>query len=302
MKKRKLVTPAFIKYEMGFKQWLKRMGYSESAQYNMPLMAREWMYFMEQRSIYSIHNINPDDTKSYFKYLSSRKNERRGGGISQSHYNKYLQAIKNFVKYLWYSYKILVVVDIKRRVIDYKKPEVLTLEEISALYESTSYNRLLRVRDQMILDLCYGCGLRRNEAVNVKLEDVYIERRMLYVRSGKHYSQRYVPFTETMAKRIRHYVDHVREDMIKDRKHDAFLISLECKPIKGHTMLLRVKALQECTKLASIKNKTIGLHTLRHSIATHLMKSGVRVKKIAKFLGHQSMESTQLYTHLLEDV
>lgn len=87
--------------------------------------------------------------------------------------------------------------------------------------------------------------------------------------------------------------------LIKDHKEELFFINERGKPMKGQMMLLRLDQLVTRTENITLQEKEIGLHTLRHSIATHLLSNGMTLEKIKDFLGHSSLESTQIYTHLI---
>ena len=300
MKKIIVRSPHYRRYEKRFKLWLRIIGMGRTAQYYMPLHVREMLSFMEQREIIELELITPELLRIYVQQLSNRKNQRRGGGISKSYINKHLQAIKKFSEYIWKVYKIQISVSLKRQVInDGKKIEILTAEEISSLYEAAEYDDYLMLRDKALLDVFYGCGLRRTEGVMLDLEDVDLELRRIHVRYGKNYSQRYVPFTKTTAESLRAYIDHGRKYLL-NQSNRAFFISQKGNRMRGMSMILRIKKLQERSNVASIKDKDVGLHTLRHSIATHFLQNGMELQQIQKFLGHSSLESTQIYTHLLE--
>jgi integrase/recombinase XerD len=86
----------------------------------------------------------------------------------------------------------------------------------------------------------------------------------------------------------------------KDKKEDRLFMSVGGRQFNGGSLLLRLQRLQQLTEDAALQQKTIGLHTLRHSIATHLLAAGMSLEKIAQFLGHSSLDSTQIYTHLIE--
>ena len=292
----------YRQYEAGFKQWLRTMGMSASAQYNMPHHIRELLHFMEQREIISLDQITIKDVQDYFGHLATRPNNRRAGGISNSYYNKQLQAAKKFSRYIWHHYKLLLPITIKLKPNVHKKPAILTQEEIGKVYDATGYDRLLQLRDEVMLDLFYGCGLRRNEVVQLEVKDIYIERRLLHVRHGKAYTERYVPITKSGINRMNMYLSIVRGDLLAGESATSFLISSHGYKMDGGSMLVRIKKLCERTKSESIRNKNIGLHTLRHSIATHLLHGGMSLHEIARFLGHKSIEATQIYTHLVHEL
>ena len=145
-----------------------------------------------------------------------------------------------------------------------------------------------------MLSLYYGCGLRRSEAVAVDVSDVLFRKRLLYVRKGKNYRERYVPMTSAIIADLRTYLYEARPLLLGKYSSEALLVSNQGRRIEAQSLAIRLKQL---LLIAGI-DKPITLHSLRHSIATHLLQSGMKLQYISDFLGHQSLEATQLYTHI----
>jgi len=148
--------------------------------------------------------------------------------------------------------------------------------------------------------LYYICGLSRNEGINVQTTDIDFKRRILFVREGKFENQRYFPFTEQSKKHLEEYINigrrrFIRKSPIKKRK--TLFISNRGEKLNSQSLLLRLKLLSDKAGI----DKKVGLHILRHSIATHLLQKGMSIYDIATFLGHKSIESTQIYTHVTEN-
>lgn len=297
MKKLPLKTTEYKRLEKSFSEWLDILGYSEQTVYNLPNQLREFLYFIEQREIYFLENVSPELVQEYFSYLHNRPNQRQGGGLSESHLNKYRQSLKKFSEYLQQSQQIILPVPIKPLVLEREEIVVLTKEQISLLYESTENEYLLKWRDLVMLELYYSCGLRRREAVKLNEKDVDLYKRRLHVRYGKGYKERLVPFTDQTAIYFRNYIKYFRNRVVNP-KEEGLLLSVKGKRISGQSLLIRLKKLQRLTDNEQLMSKPIGLHTLRHSIATHLLQSGMDLNYIQQFLGHSSLESTQIYTHL----
>ena len=152
-----------------------------------------------------------------------------------------------------------------------------------------------------MLTVFYACGLRRNEGYHLDISDINFDRQVLHVRKGKNYKERFVPFNKTASNYLQEYLYDWRSFLVKDKKQDAFFISQKYHRMGGQSLLLRLKILLQRTEMPQLQEKEIGLHTLRHSIATHLLSAGMQLDNIAKFLGHSSLESTQVYTHLAEE-
>jgi integrase/recombinase XerD len=297
MKKLPLKTTEYKRLEKSFGEWLDILGYSEQTVYNLPNLLREFFHFLEQREVYFLENVNPNLVQEYFNYLHHRPNQRQGGGLSQSHLNKHRQSLKKFSEYLQQSQQIILPVTIKPLVLEREEIVVLTKDQISLLYESTQNEYLLKWRDLVMLELYYSCGLRRREAVKLNEKDVDLYKRRLHVRYGKGYKERLVPFTDQTATYFRNYIKYFRNRVVNP-KEEGLLLSVKGKRISGQSLLIRLKKLQRQTDNQELMNKQIGLHTLRHSIATHLLQSGMDLNYIQQFLGHSSLESTQIYTHL----
>ncbi|MBN2661132.1 MAG: tyrosine-type recombinase/integrase [Tannerellaceae bacterium] len=169
---------------------------------------------------------------------------------------------------------------------------IFTRAEIKALYNACDGD-VLGIRDKAMLAVYYGCGLRRNEGVNLDTGDILPGKNLLFVRKGKNYKERYVPLTEAVKEDILNYLDFARQILIKKQTNALFLNSSGDR-ITASMLAERLKKL----KCKAGIDKVAGLHTLRHSIATHLLQSGMKLAQIKRFLGHSSLESTQIYTHI----
>ena len=140
-------------------------------------------------------------------------------------------------------------------------------------------------------------GLRRNEGVHVDVPDINFDRSILHVRKGKAYKERLVPISKTSLKHLEEYIyDH--RPILQTGNNQALFLSHQGQRVQGQTLNLRLRYLVSKTEIPELQEKEIGLHTLRHSIATHLLQAGMKLESISRFLGHSSLESTQIYTHL----
>jgi integrase/recombinase XerD len=245
-----------------------------------------------------------------------RSNERQGGGLSNAYLNKHLQALYKFTDYLRQSGRIILpYLNIDWESSEITQIETLTITEIKELYKLTEsyhhnisrYNpkylfEAIASRDKAILTVFYGCGLRRNEGYHLDIGDIYWERSILHVRKGKGYKERFVPLNNTNLNYLQDYVFDYRPTLNKDKREEAFFISSRSKRMDAQSIALRLKLLQHRSNNIELQQKNIRLHVLRHSIATHLLQNGMSLEKISRFLGHSSLESTQIYTHLVESL
>lgn len=308
MKKLSLQNPHFEFIERSFGEWLDILGYSHHAVYGLPIHVRELLYYLEQSGIHHIKQLEVNLIREYYQQLKYRSNQRHSGGLSNAYLNKHLQALYKFSDYLRQSGKLLLpAIGIDWEADDSQEIIVLTTDEIKLLYKATEgFNEgtmlePFNARDRAILTVYYGCGLRRNEGYHLNLSDINFDRRILRVRKGKNYKERLVPFNKTNANYLQEYIYDWRPLIVRDKKNDAFLISQRGVRMDTQSMALRLKLLQQRTDDIALQEKNVRLHVLRHSIATHLLQNGMELDKIARFLGHSSLESTQIYTHLVSN-
>ena len=315
MKKLPLSNPNFRYLEQSFSEWLDILGYAPTTVYGLPIHVRELLVYLEQQELKNINQLEIKHINDYYKKLSIRTNNIKGGALSNSHLNKHIQAIRKFCEYLRQVGRIEISeLTLKNEKLEDRKPEHLTPKEIQQLFNSTKkeYPRnsrtseefiaTLKARDKAMLAIYYGCGARRTEGISINVSDINWDRAVLHIKKGKRYKERLVPISKQSLKYLQEWIYDYRPIWINNnRKTDRLFISERGTKISGQTLLLRLKILQELTENTTLINKEIGLHTLRHSIATHLLQAGMPLESISRFLGHSSLESTQIYTHLAQE-
>ena len=292
----KQLNPTYIRLTEGFKEWLHIIGYAKSTVDTLPRRINELFEHAEKQGIYKLADIQSQHIKAYHGLLKMKKSSQTGELLKNSTLNGIIRAWKLFSHYLEETDQGTLNVDIAYEIDETIEREVLTTQEIKALYNAAD-ETILGLRDRTILSVYYGCGLRSNEGLSLNLSDVMVEKGLLYVRKGKGYKERYVPFTEAVKTDFRLYLQECRTKLVKDRPEEAFLVNNKGKRIGSSTQSNRLKALLSHANIT----KPIGLHNLRHSIATHLLKSGMQIEDIARFLGHAYLSSTQIYTHIAHE-
>ena len=306
MKNLTLKSSSYQHLEKGFSQWLDILGYCPMSVYNVPNIAREFLHFLEQQGCHHIHQLEQSHYKQYYRYITTRANQTRGGGLSNNSINKHIQALEKFYEYLVHKgVKDLPCVSLRQLKLDRADITVLTQEQIRSFYKAasrpapTTKQAALYSRDRAMLSVFYGCGLRRNEGASLRVSDLDFDKRILHVQKGKNYKHRLVPFGKVSLNHLQEWVYDYRPHMLKASKSDWLFINNRGQGLSGSSLYVRFKLLQYSLEDMDLKNSSIGLHTLRHSIATHLLENGMSLQQIQKFLGHSSLESTQIYTHLV---
>jgi len=293
------------------------LGYSWQVVYYMPLQVRGLLHYLEQQQKAQLTDITGEAIKAYYyDDLKQRKNLLHGAGtLSNKHLNKNLHALKKFTEYLRQTGKLPIpLLNIRQEEITGNKPTVLTEEEVQQLYKaaeimpeikrhgrSMEYYEAVALRHRAMLAVFYGCGLRRNEGYHLSTIDINLDSAVMHVRKGKGYKERFVPVSKRGMQHITTYLYDGRPMLLKDSKEDAFFIGDTGKRLGYQMLLLCLQSLILRTDNAALQQKEAGLHTLRHSIATHLLANGMGLEQIRDFLGHSSLESTQIYTHLINE-
>lgn len=276
---------------------LERVGYNPFTIKMLPSLVREFFHQIEQTGIKSLEEVTPKVISSHYRYLKERPCKGRPGSLSDSMLHGHLWAIRILFSFLQSEgrigadpFSLLSFPSPKKQ-----QREVLTREEIEKLY--TAAESLL---DRAILGLFYGLGLRKSEAQELNLRDISFKSRLLYVRSGKGKRRRVVPVTAKVAEDLKKYYYQERVMTLRKSKdperEKAFILNKRGERMLGESYWRRLRYL---VLKSGIENPgRITLHSLRHSIATHLLGSGLSVEQVRDFLGHTSLESTQVYTRV----
>lgn len=304
MKKLKLQNEVFKMFIVNYREWLDILGYAESTVYQLPNHLQEFFYYAEQKQIKTLTEITPKTIKEYYRELKERANERTSGSLSKSYLNKHQQALKKFKEYLQnHNYNDFNIHLKSETNPTEEKLNILTQEEAKQLFIATEFSHSeprFRLRDKAILTILYSCGLRRNEAVHLDISDILFDKERVFVRKGKNYKERFVPINRRNAEILEDYIFEARPEFYQSNLSEALFVNHHGTRMLGMTFANRLKVIVASTNNKTIADKHITLHILRHSIATHLLQREVPLESIKTFLGHSSLESTQIYTHLLE--
>ena len=173
-------------------------------------------------------------------------------------------------------------------------PDVLSFEEISAMINCIDLSKSEGGRNKAIIETLYSCGLRVTEAVNLRISCLHLDLGFIRV-IGKGDKERLIPIGTDAAKYIEIYKNDIRIHLsIKPGNEDILFLNRRGAKLSRVMIFLIIK---ELARLAEIK-KTISPHTLRHSFATHLVEGGADLRAVQEMLGHESITTTEIYTHL----
>lgn len=292
----------------GYEQWLILLNYADSSVSSMTHKTAEFFCYLDKAGIHQVTGVEIRHVRSFYAMQQQRVSKETGALLSNSTLNHYLRSLRLLSKYLQETGQAFMEVDIPCEIIMPKEKEVLTIAQVKALYRATAGD-IYGLRERALLGIYYGCGLRSNEGVSLDMGDILLEQRMLYVRKGKFGKERYVPFTERVYQDFKGYLKHCRPRLLKAAAPsplgrpgaEAFLLNNKGGRVGYSTLTRLFKAIHKRAAEESLRDKKTGLHHLRHSIATHLLQQGMDLESISSFLGHKSIKSTQVYTHVTYD-
>ena len=175
-----------------------------------------------------------------------------------------------------------------------KLPEVLTIEEIDSLIAAIDLNSNEGQRNKAIIETLYSCGLRVSELVSLKVEDCFFDEGFIRV-IGKGNKERLVPVSPSVIEEVTFYVKNDRENAPIKRGNEAFVFLNRRGAQLTRVMIFTI--IKRLADTAGIK-KNISPHTFRHSFATHLIEGGANLRAVQDMLGHESITTTEIYTHL----
>jgi integrase/recombinase XerD len=270
-----------------FQDYLYQVGYSEGTCNMLPACVRE---FIEHQCINDISFVEQQKVKDFYQWLQIRPLKKRSGALSEMMISHYVYALKTFFTWLEVTeqidYNPISGMKFKRAKQNSRQP--LTKDEITELFAVAS-----TLKETALLHIFYSCGLRRSEGEALNSSDVHFKTGLLYVRAGKGAKRRVVPLTEKVAYDLQSYYlqDRCNAQTKTVKDTDAFLLNSTGSRMNGDQCNALLKKL--VTKAAI--GKEITLHHLRHSIATHLLQSGMRMEQVRDFLGHYYLETTQIY-------
>lgn len=178
-----------------------------------------------------------------------------------------------------------------------KLPDTLSFEEVTALMDTIDMSRLDGARNRAMLEVLYSCGLRVSELINLKISDLFLDTEFIKV-IGKGDKERLVPIGAQATKQIINYRDFVRSHgLVAKGEEDMLFLNRFGKRLSRMYVFTVIKV---CAAKLGLK-KTISPHTFRHSFATHLIEGGADLRAVQEMLGHSSITTTEIYTHLDRD-
>ena len=270
-----------------FKQYLlidKKYSNNTIESYDNDLS--KYFNFMNKKNI-KIKNIKKDDIIEYIEDL-------KNNNITDKSIAHNISVIRSFYKFLILE---KIIDKTPTEFIDLPKirktlPNVLSIEEVDKLLDINLSNNF-SYRNKAMLELLYATGLRVSELVNLKLENIDIDE--CFVRTiGKGNKERIIPIGDVALKYLKEYIIYHRSSLLKKEQNDYLFLNNHGKKMTRQGFFKIIKKQADDKKI----KKDISPHTLRHSFATHLLEHGADLRSIGEMLGHSSVSTTEIYTHI----
>lgn len=247
------------------------------------------VFFSEEDQKKSPETITTEDINLF---LTAQFNQ----GLNASSQARLVSGLKSFFYFLLLE-KVIEespMEHIEQPIITKKIPDVLSIQEIEKIIASIDLSQKEGQRNRAIIEMLYGCGLRVSELIAVKISNIHTDEGFILIR-GKGRKERLVPFSGEAKKHVWLYMEHDRSKMkIHSEYEDLLFLNRRGKPLTRNMIFIIVKKLAE---LAGIQKK-VSPHTFRHSFATHMIENGADLRVVQEMLGHESITTTEIYTHI----
>jgi integrase/recombinase XerD len=286
-----LIKQMWDPYKKGFRSYLQleKSLSDNSVEAYLRDIDKFTQYLQESGSMKSPAEIELKDLQHFVKWVSEL-------GMTASSQARMISGIKSFYKYCLTEQitrkdptTLLDAPKLKRTL-----PDVLSFEEIDTMLSQIDMSKAEGGRNKAILETMYSCGLRVSEAVNLKISQLYLDVGFIRVL-GKGDKERLVPIGRSAIKYINIYKNDIRVHLpVKPGNEDIVFLNNRGSKLSRVMIFLIIK---ELVRKAGIK-KTVSPHTLRHSFATHLVEGGADLRAVQEMLGHESITTTEIYTHL----
>ena len=240
----------------------------------------------------SLNQVDFSDLKEFIAWIHGR-------GMSASSQARILSGIKTFFHFLvlegLLSDNPTTLLESPK--LSRKLPDTLSINEINSLIDALDLSKPEGMRNKAILEMLYGCGLRVSEVVDLKISNLFLDIELVKIL-GKGNKERLVPIGSEAAKFLQIWLQEVRVHLnIKPGQEDWVFLNNRGSSLSRVMVFLIIKGL--ATKIGL--KKTISPHTFRHSFATHLLEGGADLRAVQEMLGHESITTTEIYTHLDRD-
>ena len=293
----KIHNPIYQEETKNYKKHLDILGLKPETTQARYLYLKEFLSWLEVLQIYQLQDITTVEITKYYDYLLQRKSTRTGQNIKQKSIHDHMRNLQQYLGYLLEigTIKVSPASHLKFSYPNEKVERIIfTQDEIQELYSASNE------QEKAILNIAYGCGLRVGELSLINKEDIRFTENLLIVQKGKNSKRRIIPINTKITEELQNYLESQEET-----KNKAVFLNSKGQRMQEWTFNSTLKTLISKTefgqRFSTEELNKIGIHSLRHSIATHLLENGMKIEQVQTFLGHSHIESTEIYTHISQN-
>ena len=283
-----------------YKIHLEILGYHKATITAKRLYLKAFFAYLEENKTFTLEEIQAKNIAEYYKILQQKRSFKNGELLTKESVNGRMRSLQKYFGYLL-ELGTLEKNPASGFIFPFEKQRseriIFTQNQIQELYEKAE-----DLQERNILNIAYGCGLRAGEMVRINKEDINLQENLVVVEKGKNNKRRIIPISEKIKQELQEFIIVQSKMYNVQSTENALFINIEDRRMQVTSFNRILKKLLKKTEFGKKFTKSelqkIGIHTLRHSIATHLLENGMKLEQVQYFLGHNQIETTEIYTHI----
>ena len=290
----KVYNETYQEQARDYKKHLDILGLNPETTQARYLYLKEFLSWLEIHKIFELEQITPKTIADYTAYLKSKISQRTGKALKQKSIYDHMRNLQQYLGYL------LEIGTLKKSPASHLKFTAVGEKVARFIFSQDQIQQLYKVanlEEKTILNIGYGCGLRVQEMSDLNKEDIRLSENLVIVQKGKNSKRRLVPISDKIKTELEEFI------FLSEHKTNEIFVHSRGQRMKDGTLNKRLKTLIRKAELNLNESQlnSIGIHNLRHSIATHLIENGMKLEQVQTFLGHSHIESTEIYTHISQE-
>lgn len=277
-----------------YKEQLHILGYNNTTCNLRYHTLKKFFSFLESLGIYELKQIKAHTIDQYYSHIQNKKSLNTGENLKHKTVQDYMRYIKNYLEYSREQGKI------KTNPASHLEFKYIFESVERFIFSPSQIQELYLVSDSLekaILNIGYGCALRVGEMEKINTQDIKLQDKKVIVQCGKNSKRRIVPITTKIKNELQNFIQNHNQE-----NQNALFINTKNRPMREWTFNKMLKEMVVKTnfgkQLPRHELNKISFHSLRHSIATHLLQNGMKLEQVQVFLGHNERQSTTIYTHV----
>lgn len=294
-----LYVEHYQKQALAYKNNQINLGYNCQTYNARYLQLKEFLAFIESAGVYQFSHITTTEILNYQEYISNKQSIKTGKKVKPDYVYEQMRNVQMFFEYLL---EIGLLQSSPASSFKYRfsreRPEriIFNQRQIKTLLETTQ-----NPTEKALLAIAYGCGLRVSELIALKEDDIRLDENILIVQKGKNNKRRLIPITDYLKTEIQLFIENEERIKLPQKLLFTNYAGTAMQEPSANKYFKHILKRTDFGKAYSKQElNQIGIHTLRHSIATHLLENGMKLELVQQFLGHSHIESTEIYTHVTQ--